>query len=74
MWLPDSRRLLFAASTHLMLLDTASGASRPVMPLERPFDYWGRTVALSRDGRTLVYLQSQTDGDIWLMTLEERAR
>jgi Tol biopolymer transport system component len=73
-WLPDSRRVLFAASTHLMLLDTASGASRPVMPLERPFDYWGRTVALSRDGRTLVYLQSQTEGDIWLMTLEERAR
>jgi Tol biopolymer transport system component len=70
-WLPDNRRVLFAGSTHLMLLDTHTGTERRLMPLERQFDHWGRTLALSRDGRTLVYLQSQTEGDIWLMTIEE---
>jgi eukaryotic-like serine/threonine-protein kinase len=33
---------------------------------------WGRTLSLSRDGRTLVYLQTRAEGDIWLMNLEER--
>jgi Tol biopolymer transport system component len=68
-WLPDSRRVLFAGPTSLVLLDTVSGTERRLMPLGREFDQWGRTVALSRDGRTLVYLQPQTEGDIWLMTI-----
>jgi serine/threonine-protein kinase len=73
-WLPDSRRVLFAGPTDLVLLDTHSGTERRILPLERQFDHWGRTVALSRDGRTLVYLQSQTEGDIWMMTLGAAAR
>jgi Tol biopolymer transport system component len=73
-WLPDSRRLLFAGSTSLVVVDMQSGLERPVMPLDRQFDAWGRTLALSKDGRTLVYLQAQTEGDIWMMTLEGALR
>ena len=68
-WLPDSRRLLFAGSPGLIVVDTQSGTERKVMPFESPFDAWGRTLALSKDGRTLVYLRSQTEGDVWMMTL-----
>jgi Tol biopolymer transport system component len=73
-WLPDSRRLLFAGSTGLVVVDTQSGTEGRVMALVRQFDAWGRTLALSKDGRTLVYLQSQTEGDIWTMTLEGTSR
>jgi len=69
-WLPDSRHLIFNRSTHVVLLDTVTGRERPIMQIDRPFDQWGRTVTLSRDGRTLAYLQFQTEGDVWLMTLE----
>jgi eukaryotic-like serine/threonine-protein kinase len=68
-WLPDSRRLLFNRSSQIVVLDTITGTERPVMPLDRPFDHWGRTVSLSKDGRTLAFVQFQTDGDVWLMTL-----
>ena len=71
-WLPDSRRLLFAGSNSLVLVDVPSGNERRVMPLDRQLDAWGRTLALSKDGRTLVYLQSQTEGDIWMMKLEDK--
>jgi Tol biopolymer transport system component len=71
-WLPDGRRLLFSTLTHLSVLDVRSGAIEQIMPLPRPYDQWGRSLALSADGRTLIYLQSQSEGDIWLMTLRER--
>jgi Tol biopolymer transport system component len=69
-WLPDSRRVLFNRSSHIVLLDTVTGHERPIMEIDRPFDQWGRTVALSKDGRSLAYLHFQTEGDIWLMALE----
>jgi Tol biopolymer transport system component len=68
-WLPDSRHLLFNRSSHIVLLDTITGSERPIMQVDRPFDQWGRTVTLSKDGRTLAYLQFQTEGDVWLMML-----
>jgi Tol biopolymer transport system component len=68
-WLPDSRHLLYSGLTHLVLLDTQSGAERQVMRLYRSVDQWGRSVSLSRDGRTLVYLQSQGEGDVWVMKI-----
>jgi eukaryotic-like serine/threonine-protein kinase len=69
LWLPDGRRLLYSGRNDVMLTDLESGRAQPVMPLPRLYDQWGRTLALSGDGRTLVYLQSQSEGDIWLMTL-----
>jgi Tol biopolymer transport system component len=73
-WLPDSRHLIFNRSTHVVLLDTVTGRERPIMQIDRPFDQWGRTVTLSRDGRTLAYLQFQTEGDVWLMTLDHAGK
>jgi Tol biopolymer transport system component len=68
-WLPDGRRLLFSGLTHLSLLDVTTGRVEALVPMPRLYDQWGRTVALSADGRTLAYLQSQSEGDVWMMTL-----
>jgi Tol biopolymer transport system component len=69
-WLPDSRRLLFSAPGEVVLMDVQTGSTRGVLPLSRPIDQWGRSLALSRDGRLLVYLQTQAEGDVWRMTLD----
>jgi Tol biopolymer transport system component len=70
-WLPDGRRLLFSSLTHLSIVDVQTGRIESVMALRRPYDQWGRTVALSGDGKTLVYLQTQSEADVWLMTLRD---
>ena len=70
-WLPDSRRFLFSTLTHVSLLDVQTGSVQELLPLPRTFDAWGRTIALSADGTTLVYLQSQAEGDVWMMTLSD---
>jgi Tol biopolymer transport system component len=70
-WLPDGRRLLFSSLTQLSIVDAQTGHIERVMALPRPYDQWGRTVALSADGKTLVYLQTQSEGDVWLMTLRD---
>ena len=68
-FLPDGRRIIFSALTHISLLDVQSGEVRPLLPLPRLHDLWGRTVTLSGDGRSLVYLHSQSEGDVWMMTI-----
>ena len=68
-WLPDGRRLLFSSLTHLSIVDVQTGHIESVMPLRRAYEQWGRTVALSGDGKTLVFLQAQSEADVWLMTL-----
>jgi eukaryotic-like serine/threonine-protein kinase len=70
-WLPDGRRLLFAGLTHLSLLDTQTGRVDRLIPVPRAYDQWGRIVALSADGKTLVYVQTQSEGDVWMMTLHD---
>jgi hypothetical protein len=47
------------------------GHIEKVIALPRPYDQWGRTVALSADGKTLVYLESQSVGNVWLTTLRD---
>jgi eukaryotic-like serine/threonine-protein kinase len=69
-WLPDGRRLLFAGLTHLSLLDTQTARVDQLIPVPRAYDQWGRIVALSADGKTLVYVQTQSEGDVWMMTLD----
>jgi Tol biopolymer transport system component len=71
-WLPDSRRLLYSSPSGIVLLDVASGKETTVVALTRTELLWGRIVSLSRDGRTLVYLGSQSEGDVWLMKIEEK--
>jgi hypothetical protein len=51
-------------------LDTQTGRERELLPLPRTELLWGRLLSLSRDGRTLLYLQSQNEGDLWLMKIE----
>jgi Tol biopolymer transport system component len=68
-WLPDSRRLIYSSPTGIVVLDVESGRERELLPLPRAELPWGRLLSLSRDGRTLVYLQSHDEGDLWLMTI-----
>ncbi len=70
-WLPDGRRLLFAGLTHLSLLDTQTARVDRLAPVPRSFDQWGRILALSADGKMLVYVQTQSEGDVWMMTLRD---
>ena len=69
-WLPDSRRLIVAQSRRLVVVDTEGHVERTLLPVAQPDLVWGRTVSLSRDGRTLVYLESRAEGDVWLMSIE----
>ena len=69
-WLPDSRRLIVAQSRRLLVVDSDSHLERALLPVAQPDLVWGRTVSLSRDGRTLVYLESRAEGDVWLMSIE----
>ena len=69
-WLPDSRRLIVAQARRLVVLDPDSDVQRTLLPVAQPDLVWGRTVSLSRDGRTLVYLESNAEGDVWLMSIE----
>jgi Tol biopolymer transport system component len=72
-WLPDSRRLIYSSPTGIRLIDVDSTVHREVLPLPRSELLWGRVLSLSRDGRTLAYLQSQSEGDVWLMTIQPAA-
>jgi Tol biopolymer transport system component/predicted Ser/Thr protein kinase len=73
-WLPDSRRLIFNQGAHIVLFDMVTGQQRTLMRNDRPFDDWGRSVTVSRDGRTFAYLQFHGEGDVWLMTLGQSAK
>ena len=73
-WLPDSRRLLFNQGAHIVLFDLVTGQQRTLIRNDRPFDDWGRSVTVSRDGRTFAYLQFHGEGDVWLMTLGQSAK
>ena len=63
-WLPDSSGVLFGASSGINLLDVATGNVRQVAArprVEVP------ALALSRDGRTIVFTEMRMAGDLWIM-------
>jgi Tol biopolymer transport system component len=67
-WLSDSRRLLFADSGTIFLLDIESGRSREVLSIA-PDDVV--TFSLSPDNRTIYFTRRTSEADIWLLTLKE---
>lgn len=64
-WLPDSSGVLFGASRiGINLLDVATGKVRQVAArprVEVP------ALALSDDGRTIVFTEMRMAGDLWIM-------
>ena len=69
-WLPDSRRLLMGGGGAIVVLDTVTGATRPVLAAAGLPQSWGHEIALSRDGRRLAWIEAQGEGDVWILELD----
>ena len=69
-WMSDSRRLLLvdASRGKILVLDTASGKSAPL--LDVPFRTDFGNVGISRDDRTIFFVRNRMEADIWQVALE----
>jgi serine/threonine protein kinase len=66
-WLPDSRRILFSKRGALVLLDTVTGRRKEILPPGTlPQEGGWTTFSITRDGRSIAYLEARREGDIWL--------
>jgi serine/threonine protein kinase len=72
-WLPDNRRLLFAADggKSYRVIDTATKQVRTVF--RSPRTVFGPP-RLTRDGRTAYFSRRITESDIWIVTLPDEGR
>jgi Tol biopolymer transport system component len=68
-WLADGRRLLYWNEDNLLLLDTKTRRSR-VLASDVRVSLPGAHLTLSKDNRWLYIITSDSEGDIWLATLE----
>jgi Tol biopolymer transport system component len=66
-WLPDSRRVLFNKRGALILLDIVTGRRKELLPPGTlPVEGGWTTFSITRDGRSIAYLEARREGDIWL--------
>lgn len=66
-WLPDSRRIFFNKRGALILLDTVTGRRKEILPPGTlPQEGGWTTFSITRDGRSIAYLEARREGDIWL--------
>ncbi|MDQ5872849.1 MAG: serine/threonine-protein kinase, partial [Acidobacteriota bacterium] len=68
-FLSDSRRLLFQKDNGVVLLDTATKQSKPILPAGTLPDGWAMKFSVSKDDRQLAYIETQREGDVWMMIL-----
>jgi Tol biopolymer transport system component len=67
-WLPDGRRVLYQDKNSLMAVDVETKKAQPVL------DKLGvgvNSLALARDGRTLLAVRSDNQADIWMLGAPE---
>jgi Tol biopolymer transport system component len=64
-WLPDSRSLVLGRGKEVVIYDTVSGATRPILAWHQ--DDW---LCLVRNGEILMVEEAVVDSDIWLMEFE----
>jgi serine/threonine protein kinase len=62
-WLRDSRRLIVAQSDRIVLLDTVTGRASPLL------DVAAQGPSVSRDDRSVSYIEPHLDADVWMATL-----
>jgi Tol biopolymer transport system component len=67
-WLKDNRRLLFVRQEKLYLVDSQSKKTHEVLSVA-PHNL-DEKLALSQDNHMIYFSLSQTEADIWLMSLE----
>jgi serine/threonine protein kinase len=70
-WLNDSRRLVFAATDKLSLLDSETDDVQELFA--PPLGTVGNPT-VSRDNRTLFFNLANTEADIWMLTLDEEQK
>ena len=68
-WLPDSRRLVYMDRRELKLIDVESGRTGVLMGGIDPVGI-GTDVDVSRDGRWIYLVATNSEGDIWLASME----
>ena len=71
-WLSDSRRLLYREGGQLLLLDTVSRASRPVLTIPSGSEF--NDFSASADNRMLYLARDTEEVDIWLLTMSKPDR
>ncbi|MEX0881074.1 MAG: protein kinase [Thermoanaerobaculia bacterium] len=65
-WLADGRRLVLRSSRGVAVADFATGAGQLLIPGDGTF---AGPVAVSRDNRWITYIETATEGDIWIAEL-----
>ena len=63
--LPDSRRLVLASVDGVVIYDTASGTTRPILA-----GHQDSGLSLARNGEVLMVEDEVLDSDIWLLDFE----
>ena len=69
LFLSDSRRLLFQKDNGVVLFDTETKRSKPILPAGTLPDGWAMKFSISKDDRQIAYVETQREGDIWMMNL-----
>ena len=67
MWLPDSRRMVFAHEGKAYIVDIQSKKVKELF--SRPPEQI-RSIAVSRDGKLIYYTLASTESDVWLLDLD----
>ncbi|HVG07955.1 MAG TPA: protein kinase [Thermoanaerobaculia bacterium] len=65
-WLQDSRQLVYLDQGKLFLFDRPSRASRQVLAPPAGANF--KWVSASRDGRAIVLVREQDEGDLWMLS------
>ncbi|HSD72763.1 MAG TPA: protein kinase [Thermoanaerobaculia bacterium] len=71
-FLSDSRRLLFEKDNGIVLYDTATKRSRQILPAGTLPDGWAMKFSVSKDDRRIAYVETQREGDIWMLNFGAR--
>jgi Tol biopolymer transport system component len=71
LWLSDSQRFLFMGDQgEVQLFNIRSGESHTVLPAGNIASLWGRRLSITDDDRWLSFIDTTTEGDIWLLSFE----
>jgi Tol biopolymer transport system component len=73
LFLSDSRRLLFQKDNGVVLLDIATRRSKSILPAGTLPDGWAMKFSISKDDRQIAYIETQREGDVWMMILGTEA-
>ncbi len=67
-WLPDSRRLLFARGSQLMVLDSQTALTTQIASIAP--DSYGLRLSMPTDGSVLYFTRQNRESNIWLVRLQ----